>query len=403
MKITAARIAAGAVIVCALFPHAADAQVATSIGRTSWAVSTNYLGIENFECDCTLNIGSKGPRNFRFRSAPVVLGVRRGGPSDGILERGDVITHIGGVSILSSEGGRRFASVVPGDDVDLTIKRNGRSLKVALRAAETSGSPFTLAPGVAYSVDWDEPGVVAVAPVAPVAPAPHASTRPRIGYTPRPVEPPYPVQPSPGVTPTAPVAPAVVWTGPTPAVAAVSVLPRGWYGFSVRCNGCGWTTVSRYDSPMWESPEIPEVSRVDQESPAGRAGIRRGDRITHVDGLSITSPEGARRFGSAEPGQRVRLTIKRGTTTLNRDVIVGTRPEARAVIAAPTPRAPRAPLAPEPPSLRRRLRYAGQIDNVSVEVWSPGGPTVDKVGDTMVITVGSSVVRIKVDPKKSPE
>ena len=98
MKITAARIAAGAVIVCALFPHAADAQVATSIGRTSWAVSTNYLGIENFECDCTLNIGSKGPRNFRFRSAPVVLGVRRGGPSDGILERGDVIE----VQVLNS-------------------------------------------------------------------------------------------------------------------------------------------------------------------------------------------------------------------------------------------------------------------------------------------------------------
>jgi hypothetical protein len=40
------------------------------------------------------------------------------------------------------------------------------------------------------------------------------------------------------------------------------------------------------------------------------------------------------------------------------------------------------------------------MDNVTVEVWSPGGPTVDKVGDTMVITVGTSVVRIKVDPKK---
>jgi membrane-associated protease RseP (regulator of RpoE activity) len=153
---------------------------------------------------------------------------------------------------------------------------------------------------------------------------------------------------------------------------------------------------------MWESPEIPEVSRVDSESPAGRAGIRSGDRITHVDGLSITSPEGARRFGSAEPGQRVRLTIKRGNNTLQRDVVVGTRPEARAAIAAAAPRSPRTPRTPAPPSVRRRLRYTGQIDNVSVEVWSPGGPTIDRIGDTMVITVGTSVVRIKVDPKKSP-
>jgi hypothetical protein len=53
--------------------------------------------------------------------------------------------------------------------------------------------------------------------------------------------------------------------------------------------------------------------------------------------------------------------------------------------------------------MRRQLRYTGQMDNVSVEVWSPGGPTIDRIGDTMVITVGSSVVRIKVDPKKSPE
>jgi membrane-associated protease RseP (regulator of RpoE activity) len=136
---------------------------------------------------------------------------------------------------------------------------------------------------------------------------------------------------------------------------------------------------------------------VDPDSPAGRAGIRRGDRITHVDGLSITSAEGARKFGSAEPGEKVKLRLERGDRTLEREVTVGARPETRAAIAAAAPRAPRAP---GPPSLRRQLRYTGKLENVSVEVWSPGGPTIDKVGDTMVITVGTSVVRIKVDPKK---
>ena len=94
------------------------------------------------------------------------------------------------------------------------------------------------------------------------------------------------------------------------------------------------------------------------------------------------------------PGQRVRLTVKRGSATFVRELTLATRPELRAAIAAAAPRAP------APPSMRRELRYTGQLDNVSVEVWSAGGPTVERNGDTIVITVGASVVRIKVDPKK---
>jgi predicted metalloprotease with PDZ domain len=133
---------------------------------------------------------------------------------------------------------------------------------------------------------------------------------------------------------------------------------------------------------------------VARESPAGRAGLRSGDRITHIDGHSLMSREGARRFGAVRPGQRVRLTLKRGDQTLTRELTLASRPEVRAAIAATVARTP------APPSLRRELRYTGSIDNVSVEVWSAGGPTVEKIGDTMVITTGTSVVRIKVDPKK---
>jgi hypothetical protein len=50
--------------------------------------------------------------------------------------------------------------------------------------------------------------------------------------------------------------------------------------------------------------------------------------------------------------------------------------------------------------MRRELRYSGTLDNVTVEVWSPGGPSIEKTGDTMVITVGASVVRIRIDPNR---
>jgi hypothetical protein len=73
---------------------------------------------------------------------------------------------------------------------------------------------------------------------------------------------------------------------------------------------------------------------------------------------------------------------------MTRELVLGTRPEYRAAIAATVPLTP---TAPTPPSMRRELRYSGTLDNVIVEVWSPGGPTIEKAGERMVITVGASV------------
>ena len=390
MKKFSLAVAFAAVVVSAFVPVTPTRAQGTtpSVPRTAWMTSTNYLGIDNFECDCTLSFGSsRTPRSFEFRSEPVVLGVMRPGPSYGKLRRGDVITHVDGQSLLTSEGGRRFASIDPGDDVDLTIRRSGRTMKVKIHAQDVPQSGFTVGAGMtAYGIGWEE-----APPTPAVAPTPPRASRP--GYPPLPSTPAVPTEPA------VPAQPGV-WAITTPGVGSVPAMPRGWFGFSIRCNGCGWSTSPSDASPVWESEEFPELSRVDAASPAGHAGLRAGDVITHIDGLSLLSREGARKFGRVRPGQKVRLTVTRAAATLHRDLIVGTRPEMRAAIAAAAPRPPRTP---PTPSSRRQLRYTGQMDNVSVEVWSPGGPTIDRIGDTMVITVGTSVVRIKVDPKKSPE
>lgn len=136
---------------------------------------------------------------------------------------------------------------------------------------------------------------------------------------------------------------------------------------------------------------------ISRGGPADRAGLRAGDKLTHIDGLSITSREGARRLGAVKPGQRVRVTVIRDGKSLTRPLTLGTRPEARATL---TPRAARAPGPPAPPRVRSELRYTGKIDDVSVEVWSHSGSNVERIGNTMVITVGTSVIRLKIDPKK---
>ena len=429
-----ARILYAAVVISALVPGGGRVagQGVVSVRPTIWTSSLGYLGIENLRCDCTSRTERDADgRMFIFRSNPIVTRVDAGSPAAGILMGGDTITQIDGVSILSVDGTRRFTNIRPGDDVNLLIRRHGRTLRVSIKATDDPGRrvysriitpeadwttpPFppepALAPGVAQA---PRPPRAIVAPhvdaTITTPRSPRAPTAPRVYATvpgvyvippaepAQPAEPPeapVPAQPpTPGYRPLAPGAPWVTAVVPTGAPS-----PAGWFGFSIRCNDCGWSSTGRPgESPVWESDEAPEIAMVARRSPADVAGLKVGDRITHIDGVSILTTEGRRKFGRVRPRQTVRLTVRRDGRSMTKELRLATRPEYRAVVAA-TAATPA--VAPVPPSMRRELRYSGRLEDVTVEVFSAGGPTVERVGDTMIITVGSSVVRIKVDPKKT--
>ena len=193
-----------------------------------------------------------------------------------------------------------------------------------------------------------------------------------------------------GVTPMAPTPPVAALAG-TPPVAPVPpapMSPAGWFGFSIRCSNCGWAQQGDDDEPVWELSSPPELSMISRDGPAARAGLLAGDKITHINGVSILTSAGARAFGRVRPGQKVRLTVLRDGKSLTRELTLATRPELRAAIAASAS-------TPRPSGLKRELRYTGQLDNVSVEVWSAAGPTIDRTGDTITITVGTSVIRLR--------
>ena len=371
--------ALSAVVVCAMIPGPGRAQVATSTRTSAGVGSTRgsvlgFIGISNVRCNCTFMTDDDGSRTFTFRSNPVVLGIYEDSPADGALQRGDTITAIDGYALMTTEGARRFANVQPGQRIKLSVSRGSRRMTLLIKTSNIGSGDArafgTRAPVVSGSWSYDFADT-------PAPPVPAIPAQPAIP----------PMTPRPSTAPTAPVA---VIAG-VPAIAPVPPLPAsptGWFGFSIRCNECGWSQERDADSPVWESSSPPELSMISRDGPAARAGLVAGDKITHVNGVSILTRAGGRAFGRVRPGQKVRVTVLRDGKSLTREVTLATRPELRAALAvgASTSR---------PSALRRELRYTGQLDNVSVEVWSAAGPTIDRNGDTITITVGTSVIRLK--------
>ena len=80
------------------------------------------------------------------------------------------------------------------------------------------------------------------------------------------------------------------------------------------------------------------VSSVSQNSPAERAGLKKGDVILQFDGEPVTSSRKLLRLiGEAAPEQTVRLTISRNNSEQQLSVTLGQRADSSRVLRAATP------------------------------------------------------------------
>ena len=367
------------------------------------------LGITSLDCDCRYDFRTRsggGVRLFRrwtFLSEPRVDGLREDGPAEGKLREGDVLTAIDGVLITTREGARRFAGVSPGEAVTLTVRREGREIPVRITADAVCPE----------SAPWPEARVITVrTPQAPQAPqSPTAPEPPEPAVAPEPATPPTPAT-RPRARAHRPL--------PKPVIPTEDALPRGWSGFGLTCRECGGAAGEAGEPPVWEFGTLPTIYFIDPGSPAARAGIQIGDVLTLIDGVSLLTEEGGRRFGALQPGQSVRWTIRRSGRERTATVVTERPPGDRAIpleelreklrelgegqelerlstdlskAAAELER--RGLLTRSRSSWGSRLRYAGVVGGSEIEVRGLGNVVVDDDGDEIVITTRDATIRIR--------
>lgn len=329
---------------------AAQQGVAQTCPAGSARVAT--LGYAELECsNCTLyrpddDVGSQ---RWEFSSEPKIGGIKAGGPAEGKLRSGDVIAAIDGHLITTREGGGRFSQLEIGKPVTLTVRRGGREIDVT----------------VTPSAKCERAGRARVA------------RAPRAGRAPRP--PRAPRAPQPG---------RVRVGVPAPPVPPEQ---KARLGFSLRCSDC--TMQHDGDEVVWSFRESPTIQRVEGGSPAYKAGVRRGDTMTHINEVPLTTEAGGRLFGAIEPGDTVTLGLQRNgverralvvadsSVALARRALRAARVQARGVARAPRPDSGEA-------------RFSGTIGDALVQV--TGGPiTVTRNEDEVVIRSQDITVRIK--------
>jgi len=324
-------LVAGSLLLGLLGTQAGVAQeVAAGDCRPSWSTFP-MLGISEVSCDCSVE--ARGARTlWTFRGEPVIEAVAGGGPAAGKLRAGDVLVAINGSLITTGAARELMSALRPGQPVTLTIRRGDRTLDVRVTPEEAC-EPLSRA---------------AVAPRVAGRPSPAAEIA-----TPVPPRGAAPVRPAPAA--------AEPPSGPPP------VLSTAWFGFGISCTECGRSLqnqreierlaqqVSELESGSaadprlsglrarldslrksvgWHFSQYPRVYSVDPQSPADRAGLERGDLLVAVDGFSLLTEEGGRRFETARPGQTVTWTVQRNNQTRSIQMTAGRRPQPPAAVLA---------------------------------------------------------------------
>ncbi len=368
-RYTRFRAPAGLIIAVVFAFIFAGPPVRSLAGQRTCDETAGTLGIQGMRCEgCAFRMSRSGIEEARFRTEPEVLAVARDFIRGDGLRAGDRIVAVDGVLVTTRAGGDALAGIRAGQRLVLRVRRDGRLEELEMVA----GSACALR----EAVDEGDVEVEAVAPLPPgydmieLPPRPPTAEAPETREAPAPPEAPerWYVRPARPADPGPPVLTAE----------ALSVVPAGHLGFGFSCSQCG----IRDGRIQLSGPIV--VEGISTDGPAARAGLRSGDRIVALDGMDISEDSSGRRLSEIQPGDTVRLTIRRE----------GAR-RVLSIVATERLVGPAAPLPPLP-GIPDRLRFDGRLGEVEIEV--RGGPVTvdrDEGAGEIVIRTRDAVIRLR--------
>jgi S1-C subfamily serine protease len=227
------------------------------------------LGIVRMTAKSTMTIGEDSVF-VKFGSEPRVREVDPDGPSAGILRSGDVIVAIDSMLITTERAGFRYANLVVGEPVELTIRRSGSLSTVTIIPSAVSEDDY-------YDVS---PPAIDMGRVADLVDSFFGSPTFDSAYLEH-----------------------AGWLPPTRVLLGMVLL---FDGQSVRQDD--GTRLWRFDRP-------PQVTSVQPGGPADLGGLRVGDILTHIDGTRLDRAAGGRKFSNIRPGERIVWTVNRSGRT----------------------------------------------------------------------------------------
>jgi membrane-associated protease RseP (regulator of RpoE activity) len=167
------------------------------------------------------------------------------------------------------------------------------------------------------------------------------------------------------------------------------------FGFALECVDCQPTGRGRVGGgrggvteettrTAWTYTQFPRVAGVLPNSLAESAGIRVGDVLTAIDGLSLLTEEGSRRFASAASGDEVRLTFERASKLIDVPLVLGRVATGRGQQMISVG--------------QLSARYSGAYGNIDIDIWSDDLVNVsrDSTG-AMLLRTGTTLIRVHAD------